>query len=434
MEQAAPERDITVAFPFLKPKLNLLFGVIALGGLVLIVNQRRDIGNLRAEASEWEAKLSTRPHSRLPAPEAVANDAPQKQTEADASSGSVSGIDWKMAEMVSKSERSIADEILLRRQIEALSLDEVVAALDELEASDMPERSKMNLSRQFILKLANTDPRLALDRFSKYADEDLNVGNMLVVAMESWVKRDSAAALAWLDQWVASNPVYDHALSRISSGRIKFESVVIKAMLSDKPDLLAERISAMPREEAVRLFNNIDWERSKNTDPFAFAELVRRSLPKEERDVVLKDKAGMVAQYGLDKASEFLDRIQAKPDELKACLQTIVTTRIERDSSESDLGKEIKAMRDWVAARASEQADALTGVAFGYALEGRDLDFDEVAPVVMAFHQSAGNDEVLHAFLKNGGCCHGSKSLELAGKISDPAVREEVIRHIKNHR
>ena len=432
MGQAALDRDITVASPPLKSKLNLLFGVIALGGFVFIVSQRREIGSLRAEASEWEAKLATRPHPRVSAPESVANAAPPKEKEADAVSGS--GIDWKTAVMISRGELSNADAILFRRQVEALSLDEVVAAVDELEASDMPERTKMNLSYRFLLKLSKADPRSALERFEKYADEDPNIGNLLVVAMESWVKQDSGAALAWLDRWVAANPVYDNALSRISSGRVKFESVVIKTMLSEKPDVLVERISAMPREEAVNMCSSIDWERSKTTDPFAFAELVRQSLSKDDRDLVLKSKAGMVAQYGLDKASEFLDRIHVQPDELKVCLETVVKTRMERDASDPDLGKEIKTMRDWVAARDAGQADTLTGAAFGHALQGRDLDFDEVAPVVMTFQQSAGNDEVLHAFLKNGGCCHGSKSLELAAKISDPAVREEVVRHIKNHR
>ncbi|MCW1883760.1 hypothetical protein OKA04_03405 [Luteolibacter flavescens] len=411
----------------MKPKIISLVGVVALGALAWIVVQQREITRLRSESSDLEARLAA-PLGNRPAA--------QKGSGSSGDQGeplSGSGIDWEEALMLAKGERGHADNAIFHRQIEALSPDQLMAAIDELEASDIPERLKMELAQRFLPRLVKVSPQIALERFGKYADS-INMSTLLARAMESWTKEDSGAALAWLDGMVASNPLYANALSRISPGRIALETAVLRVMLPDKAELLVERISAMPEEEAARLFKNLRWEGSKDVEPLAIAELVRQTLPQEERDDVLRHKAGLLASGGLEKAAEFFDQIDAKPDELRACMEAVVEHRMKAPASAPDLESEMKAMRDWVAVRDVERADLLTGFGFGNALYGRDLDFDEVAPVVMIFHNSAGNDEVLHGFLKNGGCCHGARSLELAGKISDPEIREEVTRHIRSHR
>ncbi|MEK7950173.1 hypothetical protein [Luteolibacter soli] len=414
----------------MKPKFTLLFGLIALGGLALIAVQRREILSLRAEAVGLEAKLPTLSHHRPANPEVA--DASPSPVEAEPVAGS--GINWDEALLIVKgSSRSVADGIILQKQIAALSPEGFLKALDELDARELPEDSKMNLARLFLGGLVKANPRLAVERLGKYADLDHQMAPRLGAAMEAWVKQDSGAALAWLDRWVASNPVYDRALSRISPGRVVYESAVIKVMLSQKPDLLAARVSAMPREEAVRLLTTVGWDGPEAGEQFTYAELVRKTLPEAEGSQVLGSKAKLLAQSSLEEASGYLDRIHPTGEELKVCLSGVVESRMESKASDPDLGNEIKTVREWVTARNPAQADTLTGVAFGHALNGRDLDFDEVAPVVMQFHDAAGNDEILHAFLKNGGCCHGSKSLELAAKIADPAIREEVVRHINNH-
>lgn len=422
--------DVTQSPCSLKQKLTLLFGVLAIGGLALVVVQRHEIQSLRAEAVGLEAKLPAL--SPLHPGQLHSPDAGAPAEAAEPVSGS--GIDWDEALLIVKgSSRSIADGIILQKQISALSLEGIVKALDELDARDLPEETRKNLARLFLGGLVKANPRLAVERLGKYADVDHQMAPRLADAMEVWVKQDSGAALAWLDRWVASNPVYDHALSRISPGRIAYESAVIKVMLSENTELLVKRVSAMPREEAVRLLITVGWDGPEAGEQFSYAELVRQSLPQEEGSEVLGSKAKVLAQSSLGEASAYLDRIQPTAEELKVCLSAAVESRMEADASDPDLGNEIKTVREWVTARNPAQADTLTGIAFGHALSGRDLDFDEVAPVVMQFDEAAGNDEILHAFLKNGGCCHGEQSLELAAKITDPQVREEVVRHIKNH-
>jgi hypothetical protein len=71
--------------------------------------------------------------------------------------------------------------------------------------------------------------------------------------------------------------------------------------------------------------------------------------------------------------------------------------------------------------------DKATGESLANALRGKE-DFGRISELVLKYNETAGNDGVLAAFLKNQHYRDGStdEAMKLIEKIKDPALREEI--------
>ncbi len=144
--------------------------------------------------------------------------------------------------------------------------------------------------------------------------------------------------------------------------------------------------------------------------------------------------ARLAGNDGFSKVTEFLDRIQATPAERSACVEQAAESSSRSISHRNKITREdIDTMREWVSQQAPESTDSVTGEALANALQGsRKMEFSEAAELAVQYHEASGNNDVLSSFLEGWPARQNKEQARvLAGKISDPKRREEILKNLQ---
>ena len=354
-------------------------------------------------------------------------------------------IDWKkLAEQfteISQTESTGDIRMIVRFQqrLQAMSKQELVAALDEIAALDFPTETRHMLEYLILGPLVEKDPELALTRFiHRLGDNDSSLTKQLSHAMQKWAEKDPAAASAWFDQQIAAGKFDSKALNGISQTRIQFEKNLINVLLGTDPEAAGRRLAASGSEvERLGFLVEISFRILKDEEQLAFATLVREQVSKENQAQTLAQHASRyVGKKDYAKVTEFLDRIQATPAERRASVEQVAESSIQTISYQSKITREdIDTLREWVNAQAPGSTGRTTGRALADALQGsHKLEFSEAAELAVQYHDASDNDDVLYWFLRNSWSV-AEKNKEqariLAGKISDAKRREERLQNLQ---
>jgi hypothetical protein len=349
-------------------------------------------------------------------------------------------IDWKkLAEQFTeiRQARNTGDmRPVLRFQVrlEAMSKEELIAALDEIAALDCPTETRHMLEQMILEPLVEKDPELALTRFiHRLGDSSLTW--QFSLAMQKWAEKDPAAASAWFDQQIAAGKFDSKSLDGRSQSRIEFEKKLIHVLLSTDPEAAGRRLAAMPEGGRDEVLAGISYQPLKDEEQLAFATLVREQVSKENQAWCLAEQASrLVGKKDYAKATEFLDRIQATPAERSASAEQAAESSIQTISHQSKITREdIDTMREWVTAQAPESTGRATGRALANSLRGsHKLEFSEAAELAVQYHEASDNDDVLSSFLAAGPARQNKEQARiLAGKISDAKRREEILQNLQ---
>jgi hypothetical protein len=321
-----------------------------------------------------------------------------------------------------------------RQRLQAMSKQELIAALDEIATLDFPTETRHMLEQMIILPLVEKDPELALTRFiHRLGDSSLTW--QFSLAMQKWAKKDPAAASAWFDQQIAAGKFDSKALDGRSQTRIQFEKNLIHVLLSTDLEAAGRRLAAMPEGGRDAVLTQISPQPLKNEEQLAFATLVREQVSKEKQAQTLAQQASrLVGKEGYAKVTEFLDRIQATPAERSASVEKAAESSIQTIFHQSKITREdIDTLREWVNAQAPGSTARVTGRALAYALQGsHKLEFSEAAELAAQYHDASDNDDVLYSFLNGWGVRQNKEQARiLAGKISDAKRREEILQNLQ---
>jgi hypothetical protein len=351
-------------------------------------------------------------------------------------------IDWKqVAEQFAEMRQAggMADMRAIMRfqqRLQAMSKEELVAALDEIAALDLPEESRNMLEQMILGPLVEKDPEFALTKFiDRLQNNDGALSWQLSNAMQQWAKNDPAAAIAWFDKQIAAGKFDSKSLDGRSQPRIQFEGNLIVVLLSSDPDAAGLRLAAMPEDQRAETLSRFSSQALKEEDQLAFAKLVRDQVSEKEQARTLAQQAVRLAgNDGFSKVTEFLDRIQATPSERSACVEQAAESSIRSISHRNKITREdIDTMREWVSQQAPESTDSVTGEALANALQGsRKMEFSEAAELAVQYHEASGNNDVLSSFLESWPARQNKEQARvLAGKISDPKRREEILQNLQ---
>ena len=351
-------------------------------------------------------------------------------------------IDWKkmagqIAEMQSAEMQGDGSRafLRLRMKILALSKDELVAALAEIAALDLPDDSKGRLQRLLLYRLCEKDSELALRHSLDQIDgEDGSMRVLLTRAMKSWAGKDPAAATAWFDQQIAAGKFDSKSLDGKNAARIEFEGSLIGALISTDIAAATARLKSLPedqRGEALRKIRNFTTPEAQ----LAHANLVRTGLSQKAQTECFTQQASIMARKGYAEVTEYLDCIKATPAERAVCVEKAAGVRIQKLSQDKKVSREdIDTLREWVASQAPGTADKLTGKVIGESMRAdQKLSFPEAAALATQYHATSGNDEVLIGFLTSCDLKQqpSEEVLTLIAKISDAKQREDFLSRLK---
>ncbi|MBC8128646.1 MAG: hypothetical protein H8M99_16025 [Gloeobacteraceae cyanobacterium ES-bin-144] len=417
-------------------KPNLLIPPLAalILSAIWIVSQQHSISQLDHENSILEKALADHASSQdtdLSNGKAAASSKPTKTKDS---------MDWKkiaaqMAEMQSAGGMGdMRSMIKLHQRLQEMSKEELIAALDEIAALDLPTQAKEQLEMMLLGPLIEKDPEFALTKFmDRIGNEQSAWGWQLASAFSEWAKKDSGKAIAWFDQQIAAGKFDSKSLDGKSRFRTQFEGSLMGALIGSDPAAAATRLSAMPEDQRTDVLRS--FHQLKEQDQLAFAKLVRSQVPEKEQAKLIGTKAAQfVYKGGYPKVSETLDRIEATPAERTATAKEAANYQIGNLGNKKTITHEdIDAMREWVSTQAPESVDSITGNALARSLQSQHkTEFADVAALALQYHEASGNDEVLVAFLDNYQVRQNKEqALLLVEKITDEKSRERILKRIK---
>lgn len=351
-------------------------------------------------------------------------------------------IDWRkiagqFADMQNGGLRDLRTMMRFQTRIQAMTQQELVAALDEIATLDLPAASRAMLEQMLIGPLIQKDPEFALTRFiDRLQDDHGSVGWQLSHALQEWAKKDVTKASAWFDQQIAAGKFDSKTLDGKSQSRLRFEGNLIGVLLASDPAAAARRLGALPADQrAEALGNSHGWgsPAASAEDQLAMAKLVRDQVPAKDQTQIFGQQASrLVAQGGYAKVTEYLDRIAATPAERDVCVEQAATGKLW--SNKDKLAREdLDAMRTWAATQAPDATDRVTGKVLASAMQGNHkLEFAEAAGLAVQYGRASGTDEVLGTFLESWPARNNKEQARaLAAQIGDEKRRAQILRNLQ---
>ena len=322
----------------------------------------------------------------------------------------------------------------LQQRVQAMTQQELVAALDDIAALDLPAASRTRLEQILIGPLIAKDPELALTRFLDRLQNDRDgISWRLADAMRQWALKDPAAAGAWFDQQIGAGKFDSKALNGRSQSRLLFEAAIIGILRSSDVQAAAKRLAALPENQRAEVLRNFNSGPLKDQDQAAYAQLVRDHLPASDQAQVLATPVPqMVSRDGYDAVTGYLNRIKATAAERATCAVQAATCKISSNTQQITRA-DIDAMRTWVDSQAPASTANLTGSILANATRGHHkLEFAAAAELAVQYNRASGNDDVLGTFLVSGAALSNKDQARLlAQQIRDAARRAEILKHLQ---
>jgi hypothetical protein len=407
---------------------------LALAGLAYwSFSQRESAGELATQSQALQQKIATAQKTHTDTSEKLKTTAKSIDQP----------MDWKdlAARMVAAQQEdttTVTDRVLesFKQRLAKMSVAELLTALEEISSLGLAAEAKGPLEEALAEALIQQDPGLALVKFAdRIRDESDGVGWQLAGALGEWAKRDLAAATAWFDHEITAGRFESKSLDGQSEARLEFEAALLSQLLTTTPKVAATRLAALPEGERRSALEQMDTTDIGLSGQQTYVDLLRKLVPQDERGDALGHLISeRIPDGDYSKITEFLDTIQATPEERSVATRAAIGSQLEEIANERAVTRnDVEAMRTWLQQQSPTAVDRLTGEALGQAIQDDgDFNFKRAAALVLEYHLSSDNDDIIIGFLDSAEADGSNKeAIALAGKIKDSKRREEALAHLK---
>ena len=320
----------------------------------------------------------------------------------------------------------------LQQQLSAMSEQELLQALDEIAALDLPNQIRMELESMVSAPLAEKAPETFLTRFiDRLEDQQGQLSWQLANALKNWARKDPAATIEWFDRQIAGGTFNSKSLDGKSRPRLQFEGSLVTALLASDPEAAASRIAGLPPEQRKEALRHGESLSAEAIAP-AFAELVRKQLPQEDQAKAIANAAPANFSGDYGKITSYLNQISATPTERDVCVEQAGSNIVMYLSYQRKIKLEdIDHLREWAEKESPAMSDRTTGKALASVLSNSRIDFPEAADMALHYHENGGGDEVLLPLLESWGAQQNKEAVrKLAERISDEKRRGEILKRL----
>jgi hypothetical protein len=322
------------------------------------------------------------------------------------------------------------------QRMNAMSTGEIIAALDEIDALDLPPKVRENLEWTLLDSMARKDPAAALGVLeSRGMIKSPLYENLISGTLKAWAHKDTASAISWFDQQIAAGTFKSKALDGVSSSRHSLESAFIRILLGSSPEAAARRLAALPEDQRGDVMHTYDMSSVPEEIHVAHAALIRAQVPaKDQAGTIASQMTNLVKRGDYSAATAYLDRISATPAERAASAMIAIRDMFPINPNSGKLSREdFDALREWVGAQAPDSVDQVTVEALAKGANGdHKIKFAAAADLAVEYSAQSGNDEVLAGFLtSNAARRNKTIARDLAAKISDETRRAEILNFLK---
>ena len=334
-------------------------------------------------------------------------------------------IDWEALSKIKGVTRGSLAGMQLRfkleRRFQSYTTEQLTAVMDQIIASNINQNSKESFGWIVIEILVQRDPELALVRYAKsFRTSDDEPLYPLTKAIKCWARKDAAAAVAWYDKEIAAGTFLGVELKTNERSLAEYNLQLLTALIDVDLELVKSRSSS---------YKDIDYKIDINEVKFEnFATYIRAvySNPSDQIRLLSWAVDDLAERKGYADVTRYMEEVSATAAEKKEIVR-ICCVRKGITSSE-----DIKSMRMWAGVHAPDAVDEITGEVLSRSVSQkpsqRGMSYDQASELASGYH----NDETLAAFLYSLVARDNlKKSLLLAEKISDQALREKTINYLK---
>jgi hypothetical protein len=342
-------------------------------------------------------------------------------------------MDWnKIAEQIASRMNDSSTWIKVEQRLEKMSKEELIAVLDEIATLDLPARSKQILESMILTSLIEKDPEYALTKFIDRIDvSQSEMSYDLSKALAEWAKKDLVKAIVWFDQQIAAGRFDGKSLNGENQSRVTFESAMIGVLIGNDLALAATRLTALPEDQRDDVLIRQSFRSKETNHQMAYAKLVREYAPKKEQaDTIAAGARTLISRNDsyFSKLSEFLNRIEATPDERAATADQAAQYQI-LDLRRKITSEDLESMRTGMKILAPEAEDFAIGKALVSGLRNDRIEFADLVALALKYDETSGNNEVICAFLESEQALnHKEESRALAEKIADEKRRAQILK------
>ncbi len=317
----------------------------------------------------------------------------------------------------------------LQKLLLEMSAEELGAQLDEIAALDLDDSMRKQLRGMILGVLADKDPKMVLERFSdELNDEEFGGSWHLQVALGKLADTDPAAAVAWLDRQIAAGKFVSKSLDGKNPTLLRMENALVSQLLKTNPAAATARVAALPEDQREEFFQQGSFVQAGKEADGAMAKLIRDSLPADKVGKILADQAGNLSmQGGYDRVDGFIASANASDEEKSAIVSKVMESQLTRRLGSKIKAEDLDKARAWGATQSPATVDKATGEVLAGTL-WRGGKFEDTSALVLQYHESSGNDDVLVAFLKSDQVRNRSakEAMALIDQVKDPALRAEI--------
>ncbi len=410
----------------MKPRAFILPAIAFLTSVIFLTSQRRAISSIGEK---------TRLLLKQGADISGDSTSPGRPARPQGAASEKASINWRrLAEIGGERYPGIFEKqelLLLDKRIRAMTADELLAALAEIRSLNLDIRSRGELDTKLLRSLAEKAPGAALDHLTDGDNEHLGLSISTRDILTSWVEKDSAAAIAWLDGRIASGAFDRKSLDGKNHRLLSLEAALLSRLIRSDPGAASLRFSVTTEAHRGRILSQLFSSSAFPDDELTFyVSLARDHLPAgEQAEAIVRPASAIIQQGGYDRIDEYFEHIDATHAERAAAINQAVHTKFGQLKSENKLTTdEIDIFRQWTASHVPEEVDRITAAALRSTAYGGDTAFQDAADLALHYHQATGNDEILAQFLQHS---HGEQARALAGNIADPGLRARVLEEIK---
>ncbi|RYD33140.1 MAG: hypothetical protein EOP87_11555 [Verrucomicrobiaceae bacterium] len=200
--------------------------------------------------------------------------------------------------------------------LEAMDGPQLIAAWDELNSAQLPERVRERLEPSVLGALIRKETELALTRFATHVgDAPGGIGSQLFGGFRDLAERLPYKASQWMDQNIAAGTFGSGAQPKLAGGtplRVTYERELIRSLLTNSPDQAAARLEALPESWRSTALQGADSPQGQVT----YARMVRKFMTPDEQMQEFKRMAASAAYHGgRNGIGQLLDRISASKEE-----------------------------------------------------------------------------------------------------------------------
>ncbi len=269
--------------------------------------------------------------------------------------------------------------------MEKATPDQIVQLIAEFQGKELKASIKAQMAQMLFSTLSDKDPALALAHADILDDEVTQLpmkAQQLSNAFGRYLKKDSVAALAWLDKQVADGKLENKSLSRSNQARIRLEMQYQKlALLTDLPGA-RRRLQNLPIDERLELLSQgFEYPNDKPSQA-AFLQLLEGDMvPANKRAVIISTYAQYLNEETLANMSDFMRSAKLTRPEEDTMMRYVVTTRMRNhawsEKTTAEVINEAQKMHDWVRQHRPEDMNKLMDSAWRLDLSRNSPPFSE---------------------------------------------------------